>query len=228
MTLSLLDTDKPPIVVEAEHTLRDYRRNVAKYWGIAAGGLMLVAVPLAGPLAPVVVLSLGFWPSLAAAALAVHPVGRRADRARTVLKKWTELKTEGALAREVQAPDPRLDVAARMVERVLEHPSTPHEAAEVVSRTERHLRSAVADLSTIGIRRRLEGPTAAISDVEADLELRIARMLSALGELHQSVVGQDLTEVQVHLSQLRDLVDLARAAADVEELLNPGTEERNE
>lgn len=149
------------------------------------------SAPFAGTFAPFIVISLGFWPTVGAGVLAAYPLGRRADRARTVLKKWTELKAEGVLGAQVHASDPRIDVAARMVERILSHPSTPPEAKGIVTRTETHLASAVADLSTIGVRRRLEGPDAQTSDVEAKLELRVARLLSALGELHQSVVARD-------------------------------------
>jgi hypothetical protein len=219
MEFNLMDVDRPPIVEEAEQTLRDYRLRIARVWGIAAGGLLLATLPFAGSFAPIIVISLGFWPSVAAGVLAIHPIGRRADRARTVLKKWTELQTEGVLGSQTQPPDPRIDVAARMVERILSHPSTPRDAVETVTRTEAHLRKAVDDLSTISVRRRLEGPDAATSDVETELEMRVARLLSALGELHQSVVARDLAEVQVHLTQLRDLVELSRASAEVDALL---------
>lgn len=212
------DPEPPAAVEEAEEAFANYRVRTGLAWLTATAASLLVGTQVFGTywtevLAYLLPISAG------AAGLIVYPLGKGIGRARRVLQRWEEIRTERALMAPPHA-DPRVRAADMLADRIREHPRSDHETLEVVRRLEYELESAVADLSAVEAAHRATDMAAGVPDPRTDLELRIARLLSGLGQLHHALVLRDDVRVKTEMGELQELLGQLRAEFDVEALLD--------
>jgi hypothetical protein len=210
------DPEPPGAVEEAEATLQSYRIRLGAGWFSGMAASLVTATQWLG-FYPSEILPWLIPPSLLAATLLVHPLGRQVNRARRILRRWDEIRTD----RVLQPPpreDPRVRAARMMAARISEHPSATIEMEDVVVRIVTQLEAAVADLQAVDLTRQASGSSIS-AEVKTDLEVRIARLLSGLGELHHALVVREASHVITEMHELRDLLTHVHAETEVELLL---------
>lgn len=84
----------------------------------------------------------------------------------------------------------------------------------------KQLDSSIEDLHAVEATRKLAATPDATVDVRAELEVRIARLLSGLAELHRGLVLRDAAYIQAEMRELRDLLAQVRAEVEVETILS--------
>lgn len=219
------DPEPPVAVEEAEEEFANYRVRVGLAWLVATATSLVVGTQVFDTYWTEVLAYL-LPVSFGAAGIIVYPLGKGIGRARRILRRWEEIRTERALMAPPHA-DPRVRAAEMLAERIREHPRSGHETLELVRRLVYELESAVADLSAVEAAHRARDKTTDAPDPRTDLELRIARLLSGLGELHHALVLRDDVRVRAEMGELQDLLGRLHAESDVEALLGrgPPTEE---
>ncbi|MGH7500823.1 MAG: hypothetical protein ACREL7_03615 [Longimicrobiales bacterium] len=211
------DPDPPEAVEEAESTIHSYRVRLSAFWFGGMAASLVTATQWLG-LYPAEILPWLIAPSAVAGSLLIHPLGRQVGRARRILRRWEEIRTDRVLqppARE----DPRVRAGRMLAGRIIEHPSATAETEDVVTRILAQLEAAVADMGVLEITRQAGEPSTPVVEVTTDLEVRIARLLSGLGELHRALVVRESSLVQAEINELRDLLNQVHAETEVELLL---------
>lgn len=219
------DPEPPAAVEEAEEAFANYRVRVGLGWLTVTATGLLVGTQVFGTYWTDV---LGYMlpVSVGAAGLITYPLGKGIGRARRILRRWEEIRTELALMAPPHA-DPRVRAANMLADRIREHPRSGPETLDVVRRLGYELESAVADLSAVEAARHANEKADDATDSRTGLELRIARLLSGLGELHHALTLRDDVRVKAELGELQDLLGQLHAEVEVEALLGraPSTDE---
>jgi hypothetical protein len=214
----------PPAVEEAEDTLWNYRIRLSLGWFGAVTACLVGGTQWLGFYGSEILPYLA-GPTAAVAGLLVYPLGGNAGLARRVIRRWNEIRTEKVLQPPPQA-DPRVRAAIMLADRIGEDPAGA-DVAEIADRLVRQLSSAVADLAAVEATTRTKTPPpAAAADSRTDLEVRIARLLSGLAELHGALMLRGSGDVAVEMKELRELLAQLHAEAEVEALLgriSPGS-----
>jgi len=157
-------------------------------------------------------------PTAVIGALLVHPLGRRVGMARRILRRWEEIRTDRVL-RPPPREDPRVQAARMMADRIVADPASTVDVEDVVLRIVAQIEVAVTDLRTIDFTNVVSPAVVSAADLRTDLEVRIARLLSGLAELHRALVVREAVSVRAGISDLRDLLAQLQAENEVELML---------
>jgi hypothetical protein len=194
------DPEPPPAVEEAEATLQSYRVRLGASWFGGMVASLVTASQFLG-LYPAETLPWLLAPTAVIGALLVHPLGRRVGMARRILRRWEEIRTDRVL-RPPPREDPRVRAARMMADRIVADPASSVDMEDVVDFT-----SGASPA------------VASAADLRTDLEVRIARLLSGLAELHRALVVREAVSVRAGISDLRDLLAQLQAENEVELML---------
>jgi hypothetical protein len=211
------DPEPPPAVEEAEATLQSYRVRLGASWFGGMVASLVTASQLLG-LYPAETLPWLLAPTAVIGALLVHPLGRRVGMARRILRRWEEIRTDRVL-RPPPREDPRVRAARMMADRIVADPASTVDVEDVVLRIVAQIEVAVTDLRTIDFTSGASPAVPLAADLRTDLEVRIARLLSGLAELHRALVVREAVSVRAGISDLRDLLAQLQAENEVELML---------
>lgn len=212
-----LEPDPPEAVEEAEATLQSYRVRLGATWFGGVVASLVTASQWLG-LYPAETLPWLIWPSAIVGGLLIHPLGRQVGLARRILRRWEEIRTDRVL-RPPPREDPRVQAARMMACRIVDDPSSTADIEDVVSRIVAQIEVAVSDLRTIDLTREASAAAVSAADLRTDLEVRIARLLAGLAELHRALVVREAISVRTGIAELRDLLAQLHAENEVELLL---------
>jgi len=218
--------DLPRVVEEAHEVLASYNLQLTgggaiAFVGWAAGSFFGAELsPLWLVLALAVLLFLAFV-----------PVAREPRLAKDVLRRWDALRVERALASSGASSDPRLEVAESMADRICRHPSADDRVRSATTAMIKRLRRLLEDLRRTNYLARAHQSDErhdlgrSISDLQDQLDARVADVLSQLAQLHRTVVLRDTESLERVVGAVEDLIRELEAEHEVERLLSSAEQE---
>lgn len=214
--------EEPEVVVRARDELRRLRR--IGVGGFLALVVVLIVLGFVG-FAPFFLLPIVFWGFLALLGYEFFPLGRDASWARRVLKRWEEIRVDGAFDQLGAARDPRLESAGAMAGRIMADASADSHTKDVVELVMRRLRSALDDLRMLDLAEQAGGGNRTHQpdpDLHTLLEARIAGLTGALADVYRASLARDEGRVRRLVGQLEDLTHRLEAETDLEMFLESG------
>jgi hypothetical protein len=151
----------------------------------------------------------------------IRPVGKRVGLARRILTRWEEIRTDRVL-RAPPREDPRVRAARMMANRIIGDDTVAIDVEDLVLRITDQIEGAVNDLRTIDFTAQAGASAADGADLRTDLEVRIARLLAGLAELHRALVVREAISVRAGVDDLRELLGQLNAENEVEVMLQRG------
>jgi len=215
------ERDLPRIVEEAQQILTAHHLKTGGTAILAVAAWVLASFSGAYVPPALLLLVLGVL-----AVLAFFPVTREPRLAQDVIRRWDTLRVERALASSGVSPDPRLEVAESMAERIARHPASDEHIRAVVDALVRRLRRLLDDLGRTTylthaqVASDHQEASRSMSDLQDLLDAKVAELLGELARLHRTVVMRDTASLDRVVRAAEDLMRDLEAEREVERLLS--------